>query len=272
MDEVLLVGADHLGAHGLLEREHQAGPNRLDDGRGPGLLPVLGVVQVGVVVRAHVGDRSAADDVRHRVGQQLSPNGEHARGPRAADELVRAEHHRVLVGGRVLAAHRIHVDLHIRCGGREVPERQGAELMQQRGHGTCVRHDAGDVAGGRERADFERPIRVPLQCGAQRLLVDVAIGILRDGHHIGDRFAPRQFVAVVLERADEHHWAFVGRNLFEQVVARGEIGGQAQIQDPDESVDRAGGAGSGEDDRHIVAGSEVAPDDAPSIFAQHRRL
>ena len=34
-------------------------------------------------------------------------------------------------------------------------------------------------------------------------LVDVAVGVLGDRHHVGDRLAPGQLVGVVLEGADE---------------------------------------------------------------------
>ena len=35
--------------------------------------------------------------------------------------------------------------------------------------------------------------------------VDVAVGVLADHHHLGDRLAPGQLVGVVLERPGEHH-------------------------------------------------------------------
>jgi hypothetical protein len=42
--------------------------------------------------------------------------------------------------------------------------------------------------------------------------LDVAVGVLVDDHHVGDRLAPRQLVRVVLVRADEHHRPLVGRD------------------------------------------------------------
>ena len=67
--EVLLVGADDLDADRLLELEHQAGPDRLDDRRGAALLAVDRVVEVAVLGRVDVGDRAAAGHVGHPVGQ-----------------------------------------------------------------------------------------------------------------------------------------------------------------------------------------------------------
>ena len=66
-----------------------------------------------------------------------------------------------------------------------------------------VADDAGDVAGRREGADLQRPVGVVDQLTLERGDVDVAVGVLRDDHDVGDRLAPRQLVGVVLERADE---------------------------------------------------------------------
>jgi hypothetical protein len=43
---VLLVGADHVDAHRLLQLEDQPGPDRLDDGESAALLALNRVVEV----------------------------------------------------------------------------------------------------------------------------------------------------------------------------------------------------------------------------------
>ena len=78
--------------------------------------------------------------------------------------------------------------------------------------------------------------------------VDVAVRVLGDGHDVADRLAPRQLVGVVLERADEHDRALVGRDVRRQVVAVVEVGGDAQVEDADQLVDRRRRARAAEDD------------------------
>ena len=70
--------------------------------------------------------------------------------------------------------------------------------------------------------------------------VDVAVGVLGDRHDVGDRLAPGQLVGVVLERPDEHHRPLVGRDRAAEVVAVVEVGREAQVEDADQLVDRAG--------------------------------
>ena len=95
----------------------------------------------------------------------------------------------------------------------------------------------GHVARGAEAADAERPVRVPCQLGGQVRLVDVPVGVLVDDHDVGDRLAPRQLVAVMLERADEHDRPLVGGDLRAQSVTLVELGREAQAEHRDELVD-----------------------------------
>ena len=122
--EVLLVRADHLDADRLLELEDETGADRLHDRGSARLLTVLRIVEVAVLGRVDVRDGAAADDVGHAVGEQLAPHDEHAGRARAADELVRAEEDRVLVGERMVCALGPHLDLDVRRGRGEVPERE----------------------------------------------------------------------------------------------------------------------------------------------------
>ena len=151
-DEVVLALADGLDADGVLELEHEARPDRLDDRRRAALLAVLDVGQVDVLERVHVLDRAAAGHARDAVLEQVPAGDEHARRPRPADELVGADEHRVLVGERVVG--RVHLDPHVRRRGREVEERERAVLVEQPRDRVRVRGDAGHVRGGRERPDL----------------------------------------------------------------------------------------------------------------------
>ena len=106
--------------------------------------------------RVHVGDSAAAGHVGHAVAHQVASNDQHARRARAADELVRAEENRVLVGERIVTA--VHVDVDVGRGGGEVPERQRAVPVQQSRDRVRVTDDAGDVARRGERPDLHRAI------------------------------------------------------------------------------------------------------------------
>ena len=163
---------------------------------------------------------------RDAVREQLAAGDEEARRARPTDELVGRDEDRVLVGERIVR--RVHLDRDVRRGGREVPERQRAVLVEEAGDAVRVADDAGDVARGAEAADPEGPLRVPLQLGGQVRLVDVPVRVLVDDHDVGDRFTPRQLVAVVLERADEHDRPLVGGDLCAQAVRLVELGREAQ--------------------------------------------
>ena len=115
----------------LFEWKDHASANRLDDGRRPGLFAVHRVVEVDVLLRVDVGHRSATDDGWHAVGQQLLADRQDAGGSWAADELVRREDDRVLVGEGVLAGGGRHVDLDVGAGRGEVPDRQCAVLVKE---------------------------------------------------------------------------------------------------------------------------------------------
>ena len=174
-----------------------------DDRGGAALLARDRVVEILVPDGVDVRDGPAARDRRHRVGDQVAPDDQDAGRLRAADELVRGQEHRVLViaGARAGGGD---PDRHVGPGGGVVPERQRAMGVQQRGDRVGVGHDAGDVGGGREAADQQRPLCVAVSSRLQVGEVDMAVGVLADHHHLGDRLAPRQLVGVVLVRADEH--------------------------------------------------------------------
>ena len=194
------------------------GPDRFDDGRRAALLAMDRVVDVAVLGGVDVGDRASTHHVGHAVAQQRAPNHQHARRARTADELVRADEHGVLVRQRVLGALRVHVDLDVRSGAREVPERQRPVAVQQIGDGARVRHDAGHVRRRRERSDLQRPrLRSVDQLGFELRQIDVPVGVLGDRDHVGDRFAPRQLVGVVLERPDEDDRTLAARDVLRQI-------------------------------------------------------
>src|SRR5262245_51266756 len=72
VNERLLPLADRLDADLLLQLEHEARTNRLEDGRRAAFLAVLGISEVDVLLGIHVRDRSAADDDRHAVPEEVS--------------------------------------------------------------------------------------------------------------------------------------------------------------------------------------------------------
>ena len=102
---------------------------------------------------------------------------------------------------------------------------------------------------------------------------DMPVCIFRNRHDVGDGLPPGQVIAVVLERADEDNRALLRRNVLAEVVPAVEVGGQAEVEDGKESVDGTGGAGAGEDDRHLAGiGAQAAADDVARVPAQPGRL
>ncbi len=69
-DELFLSSPDLVDPDRGLELEHQAGADRLDDGRGAALLPVGDVDQVVVLFGVDVGDRAATGNHGDPVGEQ----------------------------------------------------------------------------------------------------------------------------------------------------------------------------------------------------------
>ena len=64
----------------------------------------------------------------------------------------------------------------------------------------------------------------------------MAVVVLVDRHHVGDRLAPRQLVGVVLEGADEDDRSLGRRDGLEQVVPIVEVGRQPQVEHVDERL------------------------------------
>jgi hypothetical protein len=163
-------------------------------------------------------------------------------------ELVRREHHGVLVvaGPRVALGH---PDRHVRRGGRVVPDRQRAVAVQQGGRPVGVGQDAGHIRGGREAPHDQRP---PGQ-------VELAVGVLADGHHLGGRLGPGQQVGVVLERPHQHHRPRAGP---------GGPSPPAELQQADQLGHRRRGPGPAEDDQVLAGAADRLVDDLAGLLAQ----
>ena len=221
-----------------------------------------------MLARIHVRNGAASDNVRHAVVQQRLADDEHTRCAGPADKLMWADEHRVFVRERMIDALWVHLYVHIRCRSGEVPERQRSVTVQQIGDVARVRHDARYVRRRRERADLQQPILVSNEFCLQISEIDMAISVLGDDHDIGNGLAPRKLVGVVLERADEHDRTFVLWNLSRQVVAIVEIGGDSQVHDADELVDRPGRTGPTEDHARLVVASDRFVNDRSGIFTK----
>ena len=212
----LLAGLDDVGADGLLERERPArrGSTRRWPGcrpprgrpgrRGTGArrgstnatVPPPGTVGTRLRIRSRrttrtpgvcgpptnlCGDRNTASLWSRRARARLAPSGSARTGRR-----------------------------------RRSPRRTARRAVQQRGDRVGVGEDAGDVGGGGEAADPQRPVGVPDQLRVQVGQVDVPVGVRADHDDVGDRLPPRQLVGVVLVRADEHHRPLLGGDPFRE--------------------------------------------------------
>jgi hypothetical protein len=275
MGERLLLAADHVGADRLLEREDQPGSDRADDVRRTALLPALDVVEVHVFERIDVLDRAAAGHAWDGVAEQLAPRDQQARRARAADELVRRDEDGVLVVQvRVVAcAAGRHLDVHVRRGGGEVPERQRTVAVQQHRDRARVRQDAGHVGRGGEAPDLQWAVGVVEQRSLERVEVDPPVRVLGDLDDVRDRLAPEKLVRVVLVGTDEHDRTVALRDRIAQRVASVEVGREPEPQARHELVDRAGRPRAGEDHRMLggVAAARVE-DDPPRFLTEPRGL
>src|SRR5690606_41484180 len=84
----LFRSADHVDADGVLELEHQAGADRLDDRGGAALLAVRRICEVQVLLRVDVRDGPATHDVGHRVRQHPPRSEEHTSELQSRENLV----------------------------------------------------------------------------------------------------------------------------------------------------------------------------------------
>ena len=241
-DERLLALADRLAADALLELERE--PARIDSTMAgvPPSSRCSGSARYTCSSGFTYATVPPPGAVGHAVAEQLAPRDEHAGRAGAADELVRREHDRVLVVelGVRPGPMRLHLDLDVRPGGGEVPERERAVAVEQHGDRAGVGQDAGHVRRRRERPDPQARSRgVSTSARSRPRQVDAPVRVLADRDHVGDGLAPRQLVAVVLVRPDEDQRSLVERDVRAQARSgrRGRRG-CAEFEDVDELVDR----------------------------------
>jgi len=271
----ILQRCDQVEADRLLEGEGQAGPDRAHDVRGAALLAMFDVVQIGAAPGMDVAHRASARDGRHWVAQHVAAHREHPRTARAADELVRAEDHGVLVVQRVPARTGGHGDVDVRGGRRVVPTGQGAVRVQQGGDPGGVTEHPGDIARRAEGADPDRPGSVLVQQRIERLERDPTGPVQGDDDHVGERLAPRHLVGMVLVRPDEDHGAVLGRRAGPALGAESQgdpLSRGAQAEDSDQLVERARRPGSAEDHRGLVVPAHSAADQGPGLLPHRARV
>ena len=121
------------------------------------------------------------------------------------------------------------------------------------------------IRNGRLSVSFER--------GLEPGQVDPPVAILADRDHVGDRLAPRQLVAVVLVRPDEHDRPLALRDSCLEPIPLVERRRNPQLQDADEEVDRAGHPRARKDHRVIVGvAAHRVTDDRPRVLAKSAGL
>ena len=154
-----LARLDAFDADAPLQVERERGLQRLQHAGRAGLFALLDVGDEVLVVRAHVIDGAAARDARRQVAAvQPLVEHEHAARARTAEELVRRQEHGVdRRVAAVVVRRRVHVDLDVRRARGEVEAGEGIVGVQQLRDLADRRAHAGDVRGGRERADARAP-------------------------------------------------------------------------------------------------------------------
>ncbi len=96
----------------------------------------------------------------------------------------------------------------------------------------------------------------------------MTLGRFLNRDHIGRALAPRQFIAVMLIRADEDDRPFCRRDGFTQLVPLIQICRNTKIQNSDQSIYRSRTAGAGKDDHIVVVSTESIVDDLSSFLSQ----
>ena len=205
----MLARSDGVHADGRLDLHRDGGTERLVQARRSGRLSGLDVVRVVVVSRVDIHHRPAAPDRRREaVGVDGGVEHQQAGRPRTAEKLVGREEDGIQPTVGVAVGR--HVDLDVRAGRRVVEERQRPVAMQHTRDVVHRSEHAGHV-GARREGTVQRPA-FPLGVGQVSLqVVETDLPLFVEAHldDGAEALAPRDFVRVVLVRADEHDGAFL---------------------------------------------------------------
>ena len=140
--------------------------------------------------------------------------------------------------------------------------------VQYVGNCASVGDNSGHIRGSGKRSDLQRTVGKPSQFGVQMIQINMTIGVLGDHHNIGDGFAPRKLVGVMLKRPDKYHRPLPRRNQVKEVVAIIQVRRYSQVQNTNEFVYRSGRAGASEDHACLVVAVNSVVNDRPSVFAK----
>ena len=141
-----------------------------------------------------------------RLRSSAALGDEHAGRARAADELVRREEDRVLVGEVAVGTSGAGFMSIGRYGpgGRVVPARRARRGGAARSRPASTSVTIPVTFDAAEKLPiFSAPVGVAAQLVLEVVEVDAAVGVLADRDDVGDRLAPRQLVRVVLVGPDE---------------------------------------------------------------------
>ena len=95
----------------------------------------------------------------------------------------------------------------------------------------------------------------------------MTLGRFLDRDHIRHAFTPRQFIAVMLIRADEDDRPFCRRDGLAQFVPLVQIRRNTKIQDSDQSIYRSRTAGASKDDDIVVVRTKSVVNDLSSLLS-----
>ena len=98
--------------------------------------------------------------------------------------------------------------------------------------------------------------------------VDMAVGVLGDLDHGGDRLAPAELIGVVFVGPNEDHRPFGLWDMGPEGEPIVEAGREPKPEDRDQAIDGTGRAGAGEDDGVVVIGPDTATDEGAGLLAK----
>ena len=183
--------------------ENQATLDNLDDARGARVLPchdILGVDFFILVDKVNCSSSAMRGTLLDIV--QFAVHDKHARGSRAAQELMRGDVQSIDQALSILISQR-EIDGHIGANGRIVVKRISSEVFRYLGDLDHIGQDTRNVGTSGE-AHYDLSVLVQPQQIFQLFNVDMSITAYLHLYQLAELVSPGDHVGVVFVRPDHH--------------------------------------------------------------------